>query len=258
VGAFVFAGWVERRQASFVPVGGAPDRAWMPRARQAGAALLVVAAVVVAFHGQPTSEQKWQAASPALHEQLADRAPFADPAEVVALKQDTSVRVDILDVRSEHDFNLFHVGGSRRVAPEDLVQPAELKALLAEPATTVTFLIGNAEDAARVAWEQMRGEGAANVYIVEGGVNHWLDVYPPPGCVAERVQAGADELAWRFRYAAGATLPSARPELSVSRDFRLACDGSSEQGRDRSVWPTRAYAKKVKLERRTMAKGGCG
>ncbi len=43
-----------------------------------------------------------------------------DPAEVVALRKDIGVKVAILDLRDERDFNLFHVGGSRRVTLEEL------------------------------------------------------------------------------------------------------------------------------------------
>ncbi len=258
VGAFAFAGWVEQRQSAFLPVGGAPPPPWMPRARRGGAALLVLAAVLVAVRGQPTPDQKWARAAPALHQLVAQRAVFADPAEVVALKQDTSVLVDVVDLRSEHDFNLFHVGGSRRVPPAELDQSTELKWLLGQPSTTVTFLIGNGEQAALLAWERLKGEGVSNVYVVEGGSNHWLEVYPPPGCVAERVPAGADDLAWRFSYAAGANLPSAWPELPVSREFRFGCDLAAAEQRERWVWPARAFTKKVKLQSRAMVKGGCG
>jgi hypothetical protein len=188
---------------------------------------------------------------------------FADPAEIVALRKDTNVKVEVLDLRSEHEFNLFHVGGARRVGPRGLDAPAELRTLREREASTVTFLAGNGEEQALEAWKRLASRGLTNLYVVAGGVNRWLELYPLPACVAAlRPDVGRDGLAFRFAYAAGASLPSAWPELPVSQEFRFPCgEGqavSVRHGHGGFTWPDHPFAKHVKLQVRAAVKGGCG
>jgi len=92
-----------------------------------------------------------------------------------------------------------------------------------------------------------------NVYVVEGGVTRWLDLYPPPACVADKDAGGS----WRFAYAAGDALPSSWPELERSRSFRVPCATASvDEGEVR--WPEHPFTKKVKPQVKAVVKGGCG
>lgn len=59
------------------------------RVQLGGAAGLLLAGVVLAIHGQPSLEQKWAKAAPALQKEVADKAMFVSPAEVVSLRKDT-------------------------------------------------------------------------------------------------------------------------------------------------------------------------
>jgi hypothetical protein len=228
------------------------------------AGALVLAALVVGVRGQPTPAEKFELLGQAVKQPVAERAVFVHPAEVVALRQDLNVHVSILDLRPEHDFNLFHVGGARRVAPGDLTSPEQLKALLAEPASTVTFLMANGEGPALEAWKALKALGMQNLYVVEGGANRWLELYPVDACVATPGAAAGpdDRLAWRFAYAAGSSLPSAWPELPASRAFRTPCtslaSAEARHGGHGISWPTYQFARKVKLSSKAAVKGGCG
>jgi len=239
--------------------------------KRVGAVALAAGAIFVAVWGDASPDLKWAKAKPALHQQVADRALFASPAEVVALRKDLSVKVEVLDLRDEHDFNLFHLGGARRVDAAALVQGPELRRLLDRPATTVTFLVGNGEAAALAAWKRLEGLGATNLYVVEGGINNWLTLYAAPECVATKVApTDEDALAWRFSYAVGARVPSASPELPTSHRFRVPCapalaSGGPEAGEHGAhgghggiVWPDHPYTKRVKLQTKAVVKGGCG
>jgi rhodanese-related sulfurtransferase len=183
------------------------------------------------------------------------------PAEVVALRKDLNLQVDVLDLRSEHDFNLFHLGGARRVDPATLETPDELRALRDRPPSSVVFLVSNGEERAVTAWKRLEGLGVPNLYVVEGGVNHWLELYPPPACVGVETAAGeADGARWQLAYATGASLPSASPELVSSREFRLPCDAPAEHGAGEhgARWPAYTFTKRVKLQSKASVKGGCG
>jgi hypothetical protein len=250
----------ERIEARFAPAA-APVSPRRRALRLAGAGTLAAAALVVAARGQLSPDASF-ARSPKLQEQVRDRAIFVHPAEVVALRKDVNLQVDVLDLRSEHDFNLFHVGGARRVDSAALQTPEELKHLRDRPPSSVVFLVSNDEDRALTAWKRLVALGVGNLYVVEGGVNRWLELYPAPACVAEKTSATApEELRWRLSYTTGASLPSAWPELATSREFRVPCDdpASAHSGGDHAErWPTYAYAKRVKLQTKAAVKGGCG
>jgi len=265
--------WVERWSASRKPgtepaVPAAPSR--VRAARLAGAGVLVAVAALLAVRGDPTADQRWRWTPASTKKLLADRAVLVHPAEVVALKKDLNVRVQLLDLRSEREFNLFHVGEARRLDAADLEKPEELKALLDRPATTVTFLMGTGDNRALAAWQRLVARGVGNLYVVDGGANRWLELYPAPACVAERdmakvAAAGAEAPEWRFVYATGERLPSAWPELPASQQFRFPCRSPEPAAGEHAgaghhgyTWPEYAFTKRVKLQQKAVVKGGCG
>lgn len=261
LGAF-WAG--ERLERRFGPPPGAagPSAAppvRRPRAVLIGAGALLAAALALAVRGDPSPEQRWRRLPAAVQQQVADRAPFASPAELVALRKDHALRVDVLDLREEREFNLFHVGGARRVAADDV--EAEARRLLDEPPSTITFLAADGEAESLVAWKALRTRGVSNVYVLEGGVNRWLELYPVPSCVAAPDPAAPPgTLAWRFAFATGDALPSAWPERERSRSFRFPCGAPprSAEGGAEHTWPAHPYTRRVKPQVRSVVKGGCG
>jgi hypothetical protein len=256
--AFALAGALEKR---FAPAGATSLSLRRTRWRFGGAVALAVATVAVVAIGQPSAEARFQA-SPKLRQALADQAPLVHPAEVVALRKDNAVEVETVDLRSEHDFNLFHVGGARRVEPAALEGADELRRLRDRPATSVLFLVSNDGERALATWKRLSGLGVGNVYVVDGGVNRWLELYPAPGCVAEKAAPSRPEgLGWRIAYATGENLPSAWPELPASRGFRAPCEepvSHAAGGEHGITWPTYTFAKRVKLQTKAAVKGGCG
>jgi rhodanese-related sulfurtransferase len=217
---------------------------------------------VGALRGDPTPEQRWAWTAPDVKRAVEDRTMFVHPAEIVALRKDITVQTEVLDLRDEHDFNLFHVGGARRVAPASLGRlSVETKRLLDRPPSVVSFLVGNGEAASLAAWKSLKALGATNVYVVDGGVNRWLELFPVPECVATRsASAGPDALAFRFAHATGDREPAAWPELAESQAFRTPCerDVSEAPGHAEIAWPAYAFTKRVKLQSKAAVKGGCG
>jgi len=231
----------------------------------AGASVLLAASAVLVLRGQPSPERRWSWASADVKRSVAERGIFVHPAEVVALRNDIAVQTAILDLRDEHDFNLFHVGGARRVSPEAVLRPDQYKRLLDRPASSVAFLVGNGEATALAAWKALTALGVSNLYVIEGGINRWLELYPVPQCVAARAEAQrptADGLAFRFAFATGESEPASWPELSASRAFQTPCEptalGAAPGEHTEVVWPNYEFTKRVKLQTRAAVKGGCG
>jgi hypothetical protein len=232
-----------------------------------GAGALVAASLVLVLRGEPTPDQRWSWTAPDVKRSVEERAMFVDPAEVVALRRDLTVKAAILDLRDEHDFNLFHVGGARRVDPEALLRADEVERLRDRPSSTVTFLVGNGEAAALAAWKGLKALGVQNLYVVDGGVNRWLERYAVPECVATPAAtpasgAGGDAPGFHFAFAAGESAPAAWPELAASRGFQLPCDpaasGGEGHGHGEVVWPAWTFTPRVKLQSKAAVKGGCG
>ncbi len=233
----------------------------------AAAAALLVGAFVVALVGQPSVDDRFQWVAPQANAQLNEREVLVDPAEVVELWQDLSLRVQILDVRAEADFNRFHLAGARRLAEGATRDPLVVKGLLEAPDNTITFLMSNDEPAALGAWRDLKAQGVVNLYVLEGGVNGWLRRYPPSPCVARpttRPTAG-DELAWSFEVSVGARSPSAHPHLA-RHEAEPACElaeaappapAHAATGHGAPA-PARPLVKKVKLQKKAVARGGCG
>ncbi len=271
LGVFVFAEQVERNFGA-----GRPDTADSPeakaglsfgvpslnlRAAQAFAASLVALAVVTAVVGQPDLADRWRWIAPKAGPLLAERAVLVDPAEVVELKRDLSLTVRVIEVRSESDYNLFHLAGSRRIALAECGDAALVRELAAVPDNTILLLTSNGEADATEAWKRLKAQGVLNLYVMEGGINHWLEVFPPQPAIAVRTAAAgvnaADAFAWRFAVATGAQTPSAQPDL-FEPGHHAGGEGEAAGWFDGSRLPAYAFTKKVKLQKKVVSKGGCG
>lgn len=86
------------------------------------------------------------------------------------------VRTVLIDVRNEADFNLFHIIDAQHVALAEIGEIAE-KEYLHTPANTLFVVMSNDEEMATEAWKMMRAQSIENVYILENGINGWLDTF---------------------------------------------------------------------------------
>jgi hypothetical protein len=111
------------------------------------------------------------------------------------------------------------------------------------PDASVKVLVANGETHAEVAWRRLAVAGVANVYILAGGINGWLELFaryaPPQARSFTTTAAAADARGYAFGAALGARHAPALPPASLFAD--------------------RAYEKKVKVVRpAAAAAGGCG
>jgi hypothetical protein len=210
-----------------------------PRLRYAGAGALVLVALAGLVIGQPDAADRWARIATAKEASLAAREVQIAPGELLASLGDDRLNVVLLDVRSEADYNLFHLSGARHLPLERLA--SIVPDLLHEPATaTVTVVMSNDEAAATEAWKGLQAESIANVYILEGGINHWIRTFGAgeADIAPLAVAAGSDRLAFGFPAALGARYETARPS---PHEWELE------------------YTPKIKLERkRSPSGGGCG
>ncbi len=215
---------------------GGMDPSKAPKARYYAAGALIVIAVITLIMGQPTTEDKWKIISGEKEPLLAERAFQIHPGELLGLMHDDKIMLNILDVRSEADFNLFHIANAKNTSMDDLTEL--LPNLLLEPSNAVFVLMSNNEEMATEAWKMLVAQNLHNVYLLEGGANFWLDVFANEGHATDYVLVDGDELSHDFYSAMGAAHPAATPD---PHDFELI------------------YEPKVKLElKKGPSGGGCG
>lgn len=211
-----------------------------PRIRLAGAGVLLALAVATVIIGQPAAEQKYARIAADKEAALANREVQIVPAELFKTIYDQKINLIMLDVRSEADYNLFHIRGAQNVPLAEI--KGLVPTLLAQAATnTVYVVMSNNEEEATSAWKILVAESIPNAYILEGGVNNWIKFFnaDDPNIQTLRVYPTGDQLAYFFPAALG--------------DRYLCSDPNPIEFENLQFTP------KIKLQiKRDKSGGGCG
>lgn len=175
---------------------GKKDLSKEPKQRVYAAVGLFLLALTVVFIGTPSTEDKYAKATInrtiletevdgqaqeiqvkySTDEALAQRLVQITPAELFKTRYDQKVILNMLDVRAEADYNLFHVRGALNIPSAKL--KLRVPDLLATSAPNAIYVVmSNDETIATEAWKLLTAEGVPNVYILEGGINNWIAVF---------------------------------------------------------------------------------
>jgi rhodanese-related sulfurtransferase len=216
---------------------GKKDPAAAPRWRYGAAGALVLVAGALVLLGQPTTEDRWVRMAGEKEALLEQRAVQIHPGEMLDLIHDMSLKVIMLDVRDEVDYNLFHILDARHAPLENV--PDIITSLHFEPENAVFVVMSNDEAMATEAWKILVAESVPNAYILEGGVNNWIAVFGDDDLTKNlNVGAGDDQLCYIFDYAIGSRYAAAEPDPEA---YKLE------------------YTPKVQMEtKRAPTSGGCG
>jgi len=231
---FMFWGG-EKLEAIF----GGVDLSKAPKMRYAGAGALVAVALVVLLIGQPTISEKWDALSVEKGPELTDeRAYQIHPAELLSLIHNDDIKLFMLDIRSESDYNLFHIQDAENYTYDELEQV--VGTLRLEPSNAVFVVMSNNEEASTEAWKMLQAERLHNVYILEGGINYWLNVFATDeGHNAKLTLLPGEDMTFTFDAALGANNPASNPDHELLEEI--------------------PFTPKVKLElKQGPSGGGCG
>lgn len=149
-----------------------------PEARlsKPGIGLFLIASVTVLVIGYPTPEERWNHVDEKSKQLLKSRQIFIEPAELVKLYYDDAIDLKVYDFRTEDGFNRFHIIDSERFTLDSLSEEVIIK-WKSNPPNRVIVLTGTAEKSAITAWKQIKSYNIPNLYILEGGINHWLEVF---------------------------------------------------------------------------------
>jgi rhodanese-related sulfurtransferase/uncharacterized membrane protein (DUF485 family) len=218
---------------------GGRDLSKEPQWRRYLAVGLVTFAVSVIIIGTPTTEQKYARIASTKDAALASREVQIHPGELLETIANDTLKVVLLDVRSEAEYNQFHIAGAQNVPLAQI--PAIIPDLHVQQAlNTVFVLASNDEVAATEAWKILSAESVPNAYILEGGINQWIATFGQEegGIVQVADPSGDDALCWSFPAALGDRFEASDPSPHA--------------------WHLE-YTPKVKLEiKRDKSGGGCG
>lgn len=218
---------------------GGRDLSKEPQWRRYLAVGLVTFAVSVIIIGTPTTEHKYARIASTKDAALASREVQIHPGELLETIANDTLKVVLLDVRSEAEYNQFHIAGAQNVPLAQI--PAIIPDLHVQQAlNTVFVLASNDEVAATEAWKILSAESVPNAYILEGGINQWIATFGQEegGIVQVADPSGDDALCWSFPAALGDRFEASDPSPHA--------------------WHLE-YTPKVKLEiKRDKSGGGCG
>lgn len=166
---------------------GKKDLTKEPKIRIVGAGLLAAAAIAIVFIGTPSTEAKYdrlafnrevngQKVQYTADEMLSLREVQVHPGELLSTMASDRIITQVIDVRPEADYNLFHIANSVNVPLANI--RSIIPSLLADQtANKVHVVVSNDETTATEAWKILSAEAVPNVYILEGGINNWIATF---------------------------------------------------------------------------------
>jgi len=162
-----------------------------PKWRIYAAVSMLVLAVGVAFIRTPSSEDKYakveinrtigegeesEQVKLTPQEILENGYAQVSPEEMFATMKDDKLIANIIDVRDESQFNIFHIVNGTNIPLEQL--PNYLPELTsATDPNMINFVVSNDDALSTQAWKYLVAESVPNVYILDGGINAWITTF---------------------------------------------------------------------------------
>jgi sulfur-carrier protein adenylyltransferase/sulfurtransferase len=164
--------------------------------------VLLIMALIIAFVPQNTT-RPYKLTAAQLLEEIRTGTQFISPDEVAdkIIKKDPSIQ--LIDVRNPREFDQFNLPGAINIPLQDILSDNYFDIL--NQGTKMNILYSNGSTEANEAWLLTRQLGYQNNYVLQGGLNYWMEtVLNPlkPGSINSN-----DEIArYDFRKAASMAL----------------------------------------------------
>ena len=202
-----------------------------------GAITLLVLAGLVMVVGQPSLQQKWSKIAIQKQNLLINRDVYIHPGELLTLMNNDDINLIMYDVRPEKDYNMFHLLDAKMIP--DLTTPGLSRQLKNLPVNSLIVVMGNDEQTATEVWKRMAAMRVPNTYILDGGINNWLNIFGHEGhedCPA--TESGNNEnFVHVFPSALGDRNKSSAPMLEHFKEIH--------------------FQPKVKIQKQSKKQGGC-
>lgn len=160
--------------------------------------VLLLLAVVIAFAPVDEMAAKKPDAGGLIH-QINERSNYIQAEELAHWIIDKDPGFQIVDLRSADDYEKYHIPGNIHIPFKKLLD-SESDELLDNEKYIV--LASNGNTIAAQAWLLLKETGYRDVLILEGGLNHWVNVFSNPQEPQEAF-SNDEVFTYQFRKAAG-------------------------------------------------------
>ena len=138
-----------------------------------------------------------------LLQEVAAGSQFVSPDEIARMIVEKNPSLQLIDVRSRDEFDKYSLPGAVSIPLADLFSP-EWKHLLDQD-IRINVFYSNGSVHANQAWMLVRQMGYNNNYVLQGGLNYWMEAIVDPD--PPSVLSPNEEFArYDFRRAAGRAL----------------------------------------------------
>jgi rhodanese-related sulfurtransferase len=181
--------------------------------KQLGAVALVGGTFVLALAGEPSTEEILARRGPELDARLAAHEVQIDPAELFDLMHDRTIRLRILDVRDEGGWNYVQLLDSEHLRPDAVADWGRSLDF-----DEIVVVIDGDGRRSPDTWKTLQAVGAANSYLLDGGMDAWLERFGPQvrpsAALGDRHPAAWPQSHHEFEYTARVKRVGKAPKLS--------------------------------------------
>jgi sulfur-carrier protein adenylyltransferase/sulfurtransferase len=139
--------------------------------------VLLIMAVIIAFVPQNTT-RPYKLTAAQLLEEIRTGTQFISPDEVAdkIIKKDPSIQ--LIDVRNPREFDQFSLPGAVNIPLQDILSENNVDVL--NQGTKMNIFYSNGSTEANEAWLLTRQLGYQNNYVLQGGLNYWMETVLNP------------------------------------------------------------------------------
>lgn len=164
--------------------------------------VLLILALIIALVPQNTT-RPYKLTAEQLLAEIRTGTQFVSPDEVAdkIIQKDPSIQ--LIDVRNPREFDMFSLPGAINIPLQDILSEGNSDVL--NQGTKMNVLYSNGSTEANEAWLLTRQLGYQNNYVLQGGLNYWMETILSPAKPGNVISN--DEIArYDFRKAASIAL----------------------------------------------------
>ncbi len=164
--------------------------------------VLLILALIIALVPQNTT-RPYKLTAEELLAEIRTGTQFISPDEVAdkIIQKDPSIQ--LIDVRNPREFDMFSLPGAINIPLQDILSENNADAL--NQGTKMNILYSNGSTEANEAWLLTRQLGYQNNYVLQGGLNYWMETILNPS-KPENVISNDEIARYDFRKAASMAL----------------------------------------------------
>lgn len=139
--------------------------------------VLLILAVIIAMVPQNTTKPYKLTAEELLSE-IRTGTQFVSPDEVADKIVQKDPSIQLIDVRNPREFDMFSLQGAINIPLQDILSENNFDIL--NQSTKMNILYSNGSTEANEAWLLTRQLGYQNNYVLQGGLNYWMETILNP------------------------------------------------------------------------------